>query len=114
MIKILLFLGLVLSINLSLAQNNQPNATSKYNPNNVVSKNMDWYQITFDVVLDNETLNPELINKINFNPIEQQRQENQDVEVEVEIEGKEITIILFSYQKCALNKQGANTNHENK
>ncbi len=111
--KLLLFLGFALSINLSLAQNNQPNNTAKYAPN-VVSKNMDWYQITFDVDLDDDTLNTELINKIDFNTLEQQRQENQDIEIEVEIEGKEITIILFSYQKCALNKQGTNNNTENK
>jgi hypothetical protein len=94
--------------NYIIAQNTNP--SSKYAPQST-SQNMDWYQKTFDVNLDgNDTLNPMLINAINFNDIEQLRLENQDVEIEIEVDGTEIEIILFSYQKCAILKNGVNSN----
>jgi len=108
--KLLIILIIIFSSVYSFAQNTSPNPTSKYAPK-IVSKNMDWYKITFDVELDeNDTLNPELINLIDFNLIENLRQENEDVETEIEINGEEIEIILYSYQKCAQNK---NTNSHN-
>ena len=101
--KLFILFLLVIVANISFSQND----TLKYAPI-VKHKNMDWYKITFDVELDDDdTLNTELINAIDFNPLENQRQETEDIEVEVEINGVEIEIVLYSYQKCYQNKNNS-------
>ena len=92
---------LFISIN-SIAQDHTP----KYNPT-IKNTNMDWYKVTFDVILDQgDTLNFDLINAINFNSLEEQRLEDIDKQVNVLVNDVEVLILLYSYQKCASKKSG--------
>ncbi len=87
--------GFLLSAALSYSQMNSREATT------TPSSNFTWHKISFEVK-DVSNPDPALVNQIPLQYYEEQRLPSIDVEIEDPISN--YTIILYSDEKCRLNK----------